>query len=80
MLSLSGVRVISRLLSVSLFLFYIIVGFGQKLVSGSFFTNKNYLKCTLKEQNNGSYLLFELKNKHGKEVFKLQLSEKDLGY
>ena len=49
-------------------------------VDGSFFTNKNYLKCTLKEQNNGSYLLFELKNKHGKEVFKLQLSEKDLGY
>ena len=43
------------------------------------FTNKNYLKCTLNERNNLSFLLFELKNKHGKQVFKLQLSEKDLG-
>ena len=49
-------------------------------VAGSFFTNKNYLKCTLKEQNNLSFLFFELKNKHGKQVFKLQLSEKDLGH
>ena len=80
MLNLSGVRVIRRLLNVSLFLFYIIVGFGQKLVSGSFFTNKNYLKCTLKEQNNLSFLFFELKNKHGKQVFKFQISEKDLGH
>ena len=41
MLNLSGVRLIKRLLSVSLFLFFIVVGFSQKLVSGPILLPKN---------------------------------------
>ena len=41
MLNLSGVRLIKRVLSVSLFLFFIVVGFSQKLVSGPILLPKN---------------------------------------
>ena len=49
-------------------------------VPGSFYSNKNYLKCTIQKQGNQEILLFEYKNKFGKTVFQHALSEKDLGY
>ena len=49
-------------------------------VQGSFYSNKNYLKCTIQNENKKEVLFFEYKNKFGKTVFQHALSEKELGY
>ena len=49
-------------------------------VQGSFYSNKNYLKCTIQNENKQEVLFFEYKNKFGKTVFQHALSEKELGY
>ncbi len=49
-------------------------------VPGSFYSNKNFLKCIVENVNNTDILKFQYKNKNGKIVFQQSLSEYDLGY
>ena len=49
-------------------------------VPGSFYSNKNFLKCIVENVNNIDILKFQYKNKNGKIVFQQSLSEYDLGY